>query len=224
MLPISFVVFITDSTGIDMTKHHDLTGQLFGRLVVILEHPERDKQGSVRWVCKCDPENCGNIITVAAHSLKSSNTSSCGCLRSDIRRKAMTKHGLRNTPEYRVWKAMKNRCYNTKSESYANYGEQGITICDEWKDDFEAFYRDMGPKPTPEHSIDRRDNDKGYNKENCRWATRIEQASNKKNSVFYTYDGKSRTLTGWCRELGLDYDRTYKRIRRGAIFEEAIGK
>lgn len=205
-----------------MLKHQDLAGQRFGRLIAISRHPENDVRGNVRWICKCDPENCGNEVVVLALSLKSGNTSSCGCLKSDVRRQAMTKHGLRYTPEYRVWKAIKYRCYSDKSDSYSYYGDRGITMCDEWKDDFEAFYRDMGPKPTPQHSIDRKDNDKGYSKDNCRWATQAEQQINKRNSVFYYRDGVCRTITGWCRELGLNYERVYKRIRRGISFEDAI--
>ncbi len=205
-----------------MGKYLDLTGQQFGRLIVVLRHPEKDKWGNIQWVCKCDPENCGNVAIVPTHFLRWSHKRSCGCLKSDIRREAMTKHGLRHTPEYRIWRAIKNRCYNDKSDSYHYYGERGIAICDEWKDDFEAFYKDMGPRPTARHSIDRKDNDKGYSKENCRWATSAEQQINKRNSVFYCRNGVYRTLTAWCRELGISYERAYKRMQRGASFEEAI--
>jgi hypothetical protein len=89
-------------------------------------------------------------------------------------------HGMHNTPEYRTWTGMKERCYNPSADSYKNYGGRGITVCDRWRDDFPAFYADMGPRPSENHSLDRRDTDGNYEPENCRWATRSEQQKNKR--------------------------------------------
>jgi hypothetical protein len=91
-----------------------------------------------------------------------------------------TTHGLSRTPEFRVWTNMKTRCYNRKAINYERYGGRGITICDRWRDDFAAFYADMGPRPSPSHSIDRRNNDLGYSPDNCCWATSAAQGLNRR--------------------------------------------
>ena len=118
---------------------------------------------------------------------------------------------------------MRQRCHNPKNKKYHLYGGRGITVCDEWKESFEAFYRDMGPRPSPEHSIDRRDNNKGYSKENCRWATLVEQANNRRDNLYFDFDGDRKTLTEWCREFGLNYNRIrYLILKKGISFEDAI--
>lgn len=194
----------------------DLTGQRFGRLVVTKRHFERKGYLSSNWECVCD---CGNIAVVHCSNLKYNRTKSCGCLHKE----AVTKHGLRYAPEYQIWSAIKDRCYNEKRPEYCDYGGRNITMCDEWQDSFEAFYRDMGPRPSSKHSVERRDNDKGYCKENCYWASRIEQANNTRRNIFYEYNGISRTLAAWCHELGLNYATTYGRIHhRGWTAEEAF--
>lgn len=122
------------------------------------------------WRCRCD---CGKEVKVRAFDLNSGVTKSCGCLR----KKTMSKtgkhnktHGMRNTPEYAVWRAMKQRCNDPNHKDYKNYGGRGISICERWLNFFENFYSDMGEKPKPKrkYSIDRIDNEKGYYKENCR--------------------------------------------------------
>lgn len=135
----------------------------------------------------------------------------------------MLKHGMRNTPEYEAWRAIKKRCYNKDHEHYDSYGGRGILMCDEWKGSFEAFYRDMGQRPSPEHSLDREDNDKGYDKDNCRWATWEEQNNNRRNNTKYTHDGKTLTLPEWSRELGIELHTLKNRIWQGWSFEETIG-
>ena len=117
---------------------------------------------------------------------------------------------------------MLSRCYNEKNNSYLEYGGCGITVCDEWRESFEAFYQDMGPRPSQDHSIDRKENDKGYSKENCRWDTWEEQASNRRNNLFYDYNGVKRTLAAWCRELSLNYPTVYARLQSGMPFEKAV--
>jgi hypothetical protein len=164
-----------------------LTNQKFGRLTVISKDPIRSLSGSVRWNCICD---CGKAIIVVGNNLTSGNTNSCGCLKIEIH----TTHGMANSPEYKTWAGIIQRCTNSNEEQYSDYGGRGITVCDRWLNSFEAFYRDMGPRPSPDHSIDRKENDKGYYKDNCRWATRAEQDNNKRNNVYYEYKNNQYTI------------------------------
>ena len=205
-------------------------GQIFHRLTIVSRHPQNTSDGKSRWICSC---SCGNTTVVALRDLRKGKTRSCGCLKtemlhSDGRKQHLdvirsTKHGMYNTSEYRIWQNMKKRCYSEKSKGYPDYGARGITVCDEWKESFEAFYRDVGPRPSPHHTLDRRDNDKGYDKENCRWATWEEQANNRRNNIFHVYQGVARTLAGWIKEFNLDYQQAYSRYYQyGWTIEEII--
>ena len=200
-----------------------LENQKFGRLTVLRRSTKADRSGSVFWICKCD---CGNEVAVRSDLLKRLHTQSCGCLKKEAVSAALklakTTHGFTNTVEYRIWKGIKSRCSDPNNQAYHLYGGNGITICDEWKDDFMAFYNDMGPRPSLYHSIDRKENDKGYSKDNCRWATHIEQANNRTNNRRFKYGGEERTLADWCRHLKLNRRLIYSRISRGWTFEEAI--
>lgn len=146
-----------------MPRAADLTGDRFGRLTARRFYRHRD--GRRRWVCECE---CGGSVDVAVGDLRSGNTRSCGCLRSESIAAQSFKHGRSSLPEYAVWKAMVHRCAD---ESNADYGGRGITVCDRWRVSFEAFYTDMGPRPFPEAQIDREDNDGNYEPDNCRWVT-----------------------------------------------------
>lgn len=126
------------------------------------------------------------------------------------------------TAEYRIWCAMKRRCYNPRCRSFADYGARGVTVCKRWLDSFEAFLGDMGPRPGPGYSIDRRENGKGYEPGNCRWATRTEQNRNSSRNQFITLKGETRCLSEWVAILGLNYATVYNRIRRGWDHERAL--
>ena len=126
-----------------------------------------------------------------------------------------------NTPEYRTWTAMRARCNNPNVNNYHNYGGRGISVCKRW-DTFENFYDDMGPRPTEKHTIDRAIHNKGYSPENCKWATRKEQADNKRNNVNITKDGETHNQTDWGRKFGLSDGAIKMRLRRGMTPEEAV--
>lgn len=162
----------------------DLTGQKFGRLIVA-SFLCASKRGVAIWRCTC---TCGKEVAVRGGNLRSGNTSSCGCWNREVRRTKTLIHGHRVggacSSEYGSWCGMKGRCHNKKDKAYKWYGGRGISVCERWRDSFEAFYEDMGPKPSPELSIDRIDNDGNYEPGNCRWATAKQQTRNSRKRVF----------------------------------------
>lgn len=141
---------------------------------------------------------------------------SCGCLKNK------PKHGMLNSKEYSSWQHMKSRCYNKKQNNYKDYGGRGITVCDEWKDSFANFYRDMGDMPEDCSSLDRKDVNGNYCKSNCKWATREEQDNNTRNNRFITVNGKTLTIAQWSRETGVSQVTISGRLRRGWSEENSI--
>jgi hypothetical protein len=117
--------------------------------------------------------------------------------------------------ERRAWWAMKDRCNNKKNSWYSHYGDRGIKVCERWMNSFDAFLSDVGEAPTQKHSIERIDNDKGYEPDNCRWATQKEQMNNRRCNAWIEYKGQTKTLTQWCEILGFNYRTIYDRLHRG---------
>ena len=191
-----------------MWNSQDLTNQRFGRLIAISRFCGGDKS---KWLCLCD---CGKEKVVRSSRLKSGTTKSCGCFRREHSSKSNSTHGLSKTSTYRAWSSMKQRCLNPNVEQYPNYGGRGITLCDRWML-FTNFIEDMGLSPSPAHSIDRIDNNIGYSPENCRWATLIEQANNKRSNRRITVSGETKTVREWSRHLGISNDVIYERLRIG---------
>ena len=155
----------------------DFTNQRFGRLIAV-EKTDRRSGGHIIWKCKCD---CGNETFISSGDLRSGSTQSCGCLQKERTSEAKTTHGQSYSSEYHTWQMMKDRCYNPNLKHYKDYGGRGITICDHWKDSFENFLADMGPKPSSKHSIDRINVNGNYDPGNCKWSTAREQIRNRRN-------------------------------------------
>lgn len=193
-------------------------GERFGRLTVIRKaEPINYKR---RFLCVCD---CGTEKVCLSFLLLSGRTRSCGCLHKETAAKLNRAHGeatKKETPEYRAWKGMRTRCNNPKFIQAKNYGGRGIMVCERW-DDYAAFLSDMGRRPSTRHSLDRIDVNKGYSPDNCRWATKEQQANNTRRSVIVVIRGREMTLAQAARFLGLPYGTVRQRYRSGRPLEPA---
>ena len=192
-------------------KFIDLTGKKFGKLAV-LEAARKNKNGGFAWKCKCE---CGNEAIVSAGNLLNGHSKSCGCLRAEWCKENRTKHGLENTRLYSIWLDMIYRCHNPENPNYKRYGERGILVCDEWKNDVRAFYNwAMQNGYSDDLTIDRIDNNGNYCPENCRWTTKKEQANNRRSNVFITRNGETKTMKQWSFETGIPYQVVWQRIQK----------
>jgi hypothetical protein len=135
-----------------------------------------------------------------------------------------TVHGKHGIPEYFVWKGMKDRCHRKNNKSYPRYGGKGIRVCDEWRNSFLAFFENVGPRPTPSHSIDRMDHARGYEPGNVRWATITEQNNNRSSNHNLTVDGVTMTIAEWAREYGIDQKSILARVDSGWSAEDSVKK
>ena len=198
-----------------MPAFRDLTGQRFNRLTVLREGG-RTGSGMRKWVCVC---TCENLTIVVGAALASGHTKSCGCLNIESRRRANA-HGMYGTSTYHSWGNMKSRCDDTSNKSYGDYGARGIAYCKRWSL-FENFYEDMGTKPEG-LSLDRKNNNKGYSKGNCRWATRRQQNTNKRNNVVLTMEGKTLCMAEWAKKIKVPYGTLYYRHQQGLSTEDIL--
>lgn len=200
----------------------DLTGRVFGRYTVEGD-PRRAHQRETTWACVC---SCGTRTRVSSHCLTAGLSRSCGCLAAEVTGDRSRTHGEsghdKRAAEYRVWLGMKGRCLNPKSPGYPGYGGRGITMCARWQGSYETFLADMGRRPSPKHSLDRIDNDKGYEPGNCRWATQREQERNKRSNRRVTFRGKTQTVTEWAEETGINFHTIKGRLNRGWSPEKAL--
>lgn len=176
----------------------DITGNKYNYLTAI------SYVGKGKWLCNCD---CGGTTIIRTGKLTGGYTKSCGCL---YKTNAL-KHGLIDSSEYTIWCNMKARCYNPNNYAYSNYGRRGIKVCNEWLNSFESFFKDMGRRPIG-YSLERIDNSSDYCKANCKWATKQEQAFNRRSNDIITYNNLNKPLKQWCDELHLSYKTIYARI------------
>ncbi len=204
----------------------DLTDKIFGRLTVIgyaYGQPATDNPNAVErfWNCQC---KCGGTKIARGKDLRADKTTSCGCLLKEITRKQLTTHGATGSPEHNAWMEINRRCYSKTHGNYRRYGAKGITVAKRWRgrQGFTCFLRDMGPMPTPQHQVDRRDNKKGYTPSNCRWVTRKENCRNKSNNRLLTHDGKTCTVAEWAERRGWKYGSLLSRIQRGWTQAKAL--
>lgn len=196
----------------------DITGKRFGRLTVL--HRAGWKGKAIMWACRCD---CGKLHDVNGQALRDGHSQSCGCLHHEGIADRNRTHGLSDSPEYRNWAAMLTRCTNPESQDYPNYGGRGITVCERWKS-FENFYADMGPRPGPAHTVDRKDNNGNYEPANCRWATPRQQARNRRNNALVTYQDETLLLTEWARRKGICRYTLWSRYKKGETGDRLFRK
>lgn len=194
----------------------NLIGQKFGRLIV-LEQIKGSKYTS--WECRC---SCGNTLPITTNSLRTKGTQSCGCLRKETTSKRKTTHGMTGSPEYRTWQHMKERCYKPSTKGFKNYGGRGITVCDEWRDSFLAFYKHIGPKPHKEYTIDRIRNNGNYEPGNVQWADRKTQANNSRRNCCITIDGITKTVIQWAKVMNINPNTIISRLHYGWNPQEAV--
>jgi hypothetical protein len=201
--------------------------QRFGRYLVIgLDTQPRKKtkgHGERRWIVRCD---CGQTRSVIGSLLRKGAAQSCGCLQIELARAKALRHGCSNDLTYSSWRAVKRRCLDESREQFPKYGGAGIAVCARWRDSFESFLSDMGQRPSRLHTIDRVDNSKGYEPGNCRWATKREQALNRRDTILVTVGEETLCIAEWSRRSGVTHGTILRRVHSGwdarrAVFEPA---
>jgi hypothetical protein len=192
-----------------------IVGDRFARWVIIGIVKRRPRGNPLVVAVRCD---CGTERTLDARSLTRGQTMSCGCFNRDQK----TTHGRSRTPEYGAWKNMKGRCTVPTHHAWANYGGRGIRVCDLWLTSFDAFFAELGERPSPDHELDRINNEGDYEPGNCRWATIKENLRNTRSNRFITLDGLTLTVAEWAERTGQRYDTIHHRMRRGQTEEQAI--
>ncbi len=204
-----------------MSKKLDLTGRRYGRLTVLYEAPK--KSGRIAWFCKCD---CGGTKIATSNKLQLRECRSCGCLMYEARYCTHTIHGdsgkthengkRKSTQLYHTWSGMKQRCINSNSSNYHNYGGRGITMYGQWNISFISFKEwaiSNGYKKGL--TIDRIDNNGNYEPSNCRWVSNSVQAWNKRITVYLEYDGKRLNMKEWSKLTGLTISQITNRRKSG---------
>lgn len=199
-----------------MPKIMDRTGERHGRLLVVAEAGKIG--GRKTYLCACD---CGNEKVIQSSYLQSGKVQSCGCLRAEMSaargRARFSAESKRNQALYRRWATMKQRCENRKNPFFKNYGARGITVCEAWRDSYDAFLADMGQPPSAKHTLERIDNDAPYSPENCRWALPSEQLRNQRRTILITVGDETLSAKDWAAKTGVSYQRITRAFRQHGI-------
>lgn len=195
-----------------MGKKIDITGRRSGKLTAIRmvsEYRYPNGERGEKWLCHCD---CGNDVIIFRKSFIAGNSKSCGCIRGESRRT----HGGKGTRIYNIWCNIKDRCFNANNSSYSYYGGRGISMCNEWRNDFSSF-REWAYNNGYEDNltVDRIDVNQDYCPENCRWVDRTAQANNRTNTIRFSYNGEEHTCAEWARITGISYDLINDRYHKG---------
>jgi len=203
--------------------YKDMSGLTFGQLFVLNQKPTRNEHGELAWICRC---SCGTELSVRGYCLRRGQTKSCGCLRGENGKRDWTTHGLSKTPEYNSWISMVRRCTDPNNEKYPDYGARGITVCRRWLESVENFIQDMGKMPGRGYTIDRINNDEGYEPGNCRWATAEMQANNQRRTVLHEFEGENLTLAQIARRIpAIPYPTLVDRVSvQGMTLRDALAR
>lgn len=208
----------------------DLQGRRFSSLTVI-EFAGIGRDKIAYWKCLCD---CGQVHVSSGNNLQQGRVKSCGCRRGVVNRARLTTHGKRNTSEYKAWRSIKLRCFCPSSHNYADYGGRGIVACEGINNSFEYFHSAVGDKPFRGASIDRIDNERGYDCGQCddcrqrkascnmQWANWFQQAQNRRGNHKITHDGQTLCLAEWSRITGLSSPTIRERLARGWNVHDAL--
>lgn len=194
----------------------------FGRLTFTGQSEVRERH--TYWLCRCD---CGNTKWFYAGNVKRGKSKSCGCLRNELTKVRCTSHGyIRNhvyPPEYSSWNSMRKRCSSPKIPNFPAYGGRGIKVCERWQDSFAAFFKDVGPKPSPDHQLDRINTNGNYEPGNVRWVTRKQNCRNGRHNVVVTIEGMTACVAEQCERFGIKRGRIRHHVEtRGRSYAEAF--
>lgn len=197
-----------------MPRFINIQGEMFGRLRV-LRLIGRNRHGSAKWSCRCE---CGQTVVRTTSDLRAGRRWHCGC--------QTPSHGQARTgkssPEHQAWVNMRQRCVNPKNRNWKHYGGRGIRVCERWAS-FENFFADVGRRPSDEHTLERKNNDKNYEPDNCVWATQKQQSRNTRRNRLLTYQDQTMPLVAWAESLGLKFATLHARIvRLGWTVERAL--
>lgn len=199
---------VVDSRGIRRgARFRDLAGLRFGRLIALEVSERKTSSSGTIWKCVCD---CGAQSEHSSTCLIEGNTQSCGCLNRERRVECNTEHGMSDTLIHGIWLNLFARCYNPNSPAYSNYGGRGIGVDQRWHD-FATFFADMGHRPDGK-TLDRKDNNGPYSKDNCRWATPKQQGRNKRTNRLLEFRGETKCMVEWCEVLGLKTSTVCRRL------------
>lgn len=201
------------------TMRIDISGQRFGRLITIKRLiPSGETRN--KWLCQCD---CGNKCLATTSDLRRGKTKSCGCLKKELDKNRNKRHGMSNTSLHKRWRSIKDRCFNSKSKSFKNYGGRGISMCDEWKNSFESFENwALGNGYQENLTIERIDVDGNYEPKNCCWIPLEEQAKNRRTTRLISFNGETYSIREWSKRLGISESTLYFRLNSGWDIKDAF--